>query len=253
MSVTAIVCVSLAGLLAGGVNTVAGGGTLVTFPVLVAVGLSPVTATIASAVGLIPGYAGGAWAYRRELADQRVRVRSLLAVSGVGGLTGAVLLLTTPASTFEFIVPYLIIASCVLLAAQPWLADRLRQGESTHSTPATGIAVQAAIAAAATYGAYFGGGLGVLLMAVLGVLLPDDLQRLNGLKTALSLAIVSSGVVVFLLSGRTPLLPVALLAVTSYAGGLVGGRLARKLPESALRIGICGAGLAVAATMLATG
>lgn len=253
MSVTAIVCIAVAGLLAGGVNTVAGGGTLVTFPVLVAVGLSPVSATIASAVGLTPGYAGGAWAYRRELKDQRRRVLSLLGVSAAGGLAGALLLLTTPASTFEFVVPYLIIASCALLAAQPWLADRLGQGRLARSTSAIGVTVQAAVAAAATYGAYFGGGLGVLLLAVLGILVPDDLQRLNGLKAALSLVIVSTGVAVFVISGRTPLLPVAVLAIASYIGGLVGGRLARKVPERTLRIGVCGAGLAVAATMLVAG
>lgn len=252
MSVTAMVCVGLAGLLAGGINTVAGGGTLVTFPVLVAVGLSPVSATVASAVGLTPGYAGGAWAYRRELSDQRRRMLSLLGVSVVGGTAGATLLLTTPASTFEYVVPYLIIISCALLAAQPWLAARIGPSRE-HGHTAIGASVQAAVAAAATYGAYFGAGLGVLLLAVLGILLPDDLQRLNGLKAVLSLVIVATGVIIFVISGRTPLVPVALLAVTSYVGGVAGGRIARSVPERALRIGVCGAGLAVAVTLLVAG
>lgn len=252
MSVTAIACIAIAGFLAGGINTVAGGGTLVTFPILVAVGLSPVSATVASAVGLTPGYAGGAWAYRREVSDQRNRLFSLLGVSVIGGAAGAILLLNTPASTFEYVVPYLIIASCGLLAVQPWLADRIGHAR-TRSRSAVRMTAQAAVAAAAVYGAYFGAGLGVLLLAVLGILTSDDLQRLNGLKAALSLVIVSTGVAIFVISGKTPLLPVALLAVTSYIGGLTGGRIARKVPERALRIGVCGAGFAVAVTMLVAG
>lgn len=252
MTVTTIACIAVAGLLAGGINTVAGGGTLVTFPVLVAVGLSPVTATVSSAIGLTPGYAGGVWAYRRELSDQRRRVVSLLGVSVIGGTVGAALLLSTPASTFEYVVPYLILASCGLLAAQPWLADRIGAWQGT-ARPAVGATAQGAVAVTATYGAYFGGGLGVLLLAVLGILVPDHLQRLNALKAALSLAIVSTGVTIFIISGNAPFLPVALLAATSYVGGMAGGRIARRVPERMLRISVCLAGLAVAAILLVAG
>jgi uncharacterized membrane protein YfcA len=164
------VVVGAAGLLAGGVNAVAGGGTLISFPALLAVGVPSVTANITSSVGLVSGYLGSATGYRRELAGQGQRMRALAAVSVVGGIAGALVLLVTPADSFKAIVPYLVLLSCGLLAAQPRLA-RWVAGRADHHARAAEITptVRVAVFVAAVYGSYFGAGLGVLLLGVLGI------------------------------------------------------------------------------------
>lgn len=240
-----------AGLLAGTVNAVAGGGTLVTFPALLATGMPAVMANITSSVGLLTGYAGGSVAYRRELAGQGRRLRSLAPVSLLGGVAGAVLLLVTPAAAFRSVVPFLILVSCALLALQTRLAAAIghRAGASAEGSRS----LQAAVFVGAVYGSYFGAGLGVLLLGLLGVLLPDGLQRLNALKGALSLVINVVGVVVFVLSGRVAWGFAAILAVTAYAGGTVGVTIARRLPAAVLRAAVVTFGVAVAALLFARG
>lgn len=237
-----------AGLLAGVVNAVAGGGTLVTFPALLSTGMPAVTANITSSVGLLSGYAGGSVAYRRELAGQGPRVRALGVVSVVGGVTGAVLLLVTPAAAFRSVVPFLILASCLLLAVQPRLAAALR-----HRGGAGGDAswqLQAAVFVGAVYGAYFGAALGVLLLALLGLLLHDELQRLNALKGLLSLVINVVGVAVFVVAGRVAWGHAAILALTAYAGGTLGVGVARRLPAGLLRVAVVTLGVVVAGLLL---
>jgi uncharacterized membrane protein YfcA len=239
-----------AGLLAGAVNAVAGGGTLVSFPALLAVGLSPVTANITSSVGLLSGYAGGSVAYRRELAGQRPRARALLPFALAGGVAGAVLLLVTPETTFRAVVPYLILLSCALLAAQPRLAAVL--AERRHGSPDVHWAARLGVGIGAVYGSYFGAGLGVLLLAVLGILVADDLQRLNALKGVLSLAINIVGVVVFVVSAHVAWVYVAVLAVTAYVGGTLGVSLARRLAPAVMRAAVIALGTVVGIVLLVT-
>jgi len=251
-----------AGLLAGAVNAVAGGGTLITFPALLAVGDTALVANITSSVGLITGYLGGSVAYREELAGQGPRVRALGAVSVLGGLVGAVVLLVTPTSAFRSVVPYLILASCALLLAQPSLARvgaRRRDGAPAPGGPVdevphgVGWPLRLLVFLGAVYGSYFGAGLGVILLGVLGVLLADSLQRLNALKGLLSLVINVVGVAVFVLSARVAWADAGILAVTAYAGGMIGVRIARRLKPAVLRYGVVSLGVVVAVKLLVAG
>lgn len=247
-----LLLVAAAGLAAGAVNAVAGGGTLISFPTLLAVGVPPVAANITSSVGLVTGYLGGAIGYRRELGDQRNRMRALAAVAVLGGVAGAVLLLVTPADSFRVVVPYLVLLSCALLAAQPRLARWVSARASSRTAPSHGItpALQAGVFVAAVYGSYFGAGLGVLLLGVLGILLDDSLQRLNGLKTVLAFVVNAVGVAVFLASGDVRWALAAVLLVTSYAGGLLGARVARLLSPAVLRGCVVALGAVVAVVLL---
>lgn len=242
-----------AGLAAGAINAVAGGGTLISFPALLATGMGAVTANITSSVGLISGYAGGSVAYRRELAGQGKRFRGLALASVIGGLSGALLLLFTPQSAFKAIVPYLILASCGLLAVQPRLAAAVagrREAKQAPTHEMTGP-LRAGVGVGAVYGSYFGAGLGVLLLGVLGVLLDDGLQRLNALKSLLSLLINVVGVLVFLISGRVAWGYAAILEVTAYLGGTFGVGVARRLRPQVLRGAVVLLGAVVASLLLA--
>ena len=237
-----------AGLVGGAVNAVAGGGTLLTFPALLAAGLPPVTANITSSVGLLAGSAGGSLAYRQELSGQRDRFRGLLPFALVGGITGAVLLLVTPDDAFRDIVPFLVLAACALLAVQPRLAAAL-----THHQRGSGElhwGVRAGVGVAAVYGSYFGAGLGVLLLAVLGILVADDLQRLNALKGLLALLINVVGVVVFVVSGDVAWAYAAILLAAAYVGGTVGVGVARRLPVTVMRAAIVAIGTVVGLVLL---
>jgi uncharacterized membrane protein YfcA len=237
-----------AGLIAGAVNAVAGGGTLITFPALLAAGLNPVAANITSSVGLLAGYLGGSVAYRAELAEQRGRVRVFALPAVVGGVVGAILLLVTPESTFRSLVPYLVLTSCALLAVQPRLA-RLLQGAHPQGDGVP-IAARLGVGVAAIYGSYFGAGLGVLLLALLGILIADTLQRLNALKGLLSLLVNLTGVAVFVLSGQVAWLFALILDVTAYVGGTLGVGVARRLPASVLRGAVIALGTTVGIVLL---
>jgi uncharacterized membrane protein YfcA len=251
--------VAVAGLCAGGVNAIAGGGTLISFPALLATGTGAVTANITSSVGLVSGYLGGAVGYRKELAGQRSRVLRLGASAVAGGLAGAVILLVTPADSFRAVVPYLVLMSCALLAVQPrtarWVAARAaaRASDGLERRGEIGPALQAGIFLAAVYGSYFGAGLGVLLLAVLGILLDDELQRLNGLKTVLAFVVNIVGVLVFLASGRVAWAFALILLVTAYLGGILGARVARKLSASTLRVAVIVLGVVVSVVLIVKG
>ncbi len=252
--------VAAAGLLAGTVNAVAGGGTLIAFPALLATGMPALTANITSSVGLVTGYAGGALGYRRELAGQATRLRALAIPALLGGLTGAVVLLVTPADAFRAVVGYLVVAACGLLGAQPWLARLVgarRAAASaamstTNRSTNSGVTwpTRAGVFLAGAYGSYFGAGLGVLLLGVLGILLPDDIQRTNAAKTLLSFGVNAIGVTVFVVSAQVSWTFAAILLVTSCAGGVLGARLARLLPASALRGTVVTLGLIVAVVLI---
>ena len=167
----AFLCV--AGLAAGFVNGVAGGGTLVSFPVLLALGLPAVRANVTSTIGIWPGYLGGVAGFRREISDQLDRLRELAPVAAVGGVVGAVLLLVTPSHAFSRAAPYLVLVACALFAVQPILAKHLAARDGRQRR----LFGQAGTFVACVYGAYFGAGLGVLLLAILGIAIPDRLIR----------------------------------------------------------------------------
>jgi uncharacterized membrane protein YfcA len=244
-----------AGLLAGAVNAAAGGGTLIAFPALVAAGVGSVEANIACSVGLLTGYAGGSLAYRRELAGQGGRVRRLAPAGVLGGVAGALILLATSEHSFRQLAPFLILLACALLAAQPRLAARLGTADMTAAatTAGAGPVAWAGVLAAGVYGSYFGAGLGVLLLGVLGILVRDDLQRSNALKGLLSLVINAAGVIVFVASGRVAWGFAAVLAVSAGLGGTLGVSVARRLRPATLRAGVVALGVAVAVVLLVEG
>jgi uncharacterized membrane protein YfcA len=235
-----------AGAAAGAVNTVAGGGSLVSFPALLAVGYSPVTANVTNQVGLVPGYLGGSVGYREELAGQAARARVLGVTSGLGAIAGTVLLLVAPAGSFRAVVPYLVLVSCALLAFQPALTRAAGRHRSEHP----GAPLHAGTFAAGIYGGYFGGALGIVLLALLGALLVDGLQRLNALKGLLSLIVGVVAAVAFALFGPVAWGAAALVAVGSLLGGRGGAGLARRLRPTVLRWAIIVYGVAAAIVLL---
>lgn len=245
MSLAEAVLIAVAGFLAGGVNAVAGGGSLISFPALVAAGLPTLAANVTNTTAVWPGYLGSAAAYRSELRDQGDRLRALAITSVVGAGVGAAVLLVAPDAVFDAVVPFLVLAGSVLLALQPRIATavlaRTEAGGRGRSAQ-----LHVAIFLAAVYGAYFGGGLGVILLAVLGIFLTDHLQRLNGLKAAISLLVNSVALAAFAVFGPVDWTAVAIVAPASLIGGYVGGRLARRLSPDVLRSTIVVFGVVVA-------
>jgi uncharacterized protein len=230
------VAVFAAGMGAGAINAVVGSGTLITFPVLLAVGYAPVLANVSNTVGLAPGSASAVYGYRRELTGQGRRLVRLGMASLAGGITGAVLLLVLPDKAFKAIVPALIALSCVLVVAQPALTRRLGwlSGEApapAHIPPWLFVAVYGA----GVYGGYFGAAQGVLLIGLLGLALHEDLQRINAAKNVLAGLVNLVAAVVFLFSAEIAWPPAVLIAVGSVVGGQIGALVGRRLPPSILR------------------
>lgn len=238
---------ALAGLGAGFVNGVAGGGTLVSFPVLLALGLPAVRANVTSTIGIWPGYLGGVAGFRREIGDQMDRLRALAPVAVSGGVVGAVLLLVTPSHAFSRAAPYLVLLACGLFSVQPVLAKRLARGDGQQRR----VLGQAGTFVACVYGAYFGAGLGVLLLAILGIAIPDRLVRTSGLRSMLSLAVNTIAAIVFSIAAHVAWSYAGVLAVTSLVGGYAGARFARRVPTGPLRVLIILIGVAAAAKLLA--
>lgn len=240
-------------LAAGAVNAVAGGGSLISFPALLAVGYPALTANITNTVALCPGYLGGTVGYRRELTGQRNRALALSVTSVVGALAGSALLLVSSPALFERIVPYLILLGCALLAAQEPLGRVVRRRVGHVDADARGARWAPLLAmqfVAAVYGAYFGAGLGIMMLAILGIFVADTLQRLNALKGLLSLVINVVGAVYFALLADVVWVAVAIMAVASLVGGRVGVALARRLDDRALRWLVVAFGIAVALRLL---
>jgi uncharacterized membrane protein YfcA len=251
-----IVLLAVAAFFAGGVNAVAGGGSLITFPALLLAGYPALTANITNSTALLPGYLGGSVGYRRELRGQRARLLRLGALSVAAAVLGAFLLLVGPAGVFQRLVPWLILGACALLVAQPYIARRVAARQARHAAsgrPARGEvtpALGAAQVVSAIYGAYFGAGLGVIALATLGIFLDDSLQRINALKGVLSLIINIVAVVYFISFGSVAWLPVAIMAPISYAGGMAGVMVARRLDDRVLRVAVVCFGVAVGVRLL---
>jgi uncharacterized membrane protein YfcA len=241
-----------AALVAGAVNAVAGGGSLVSFPALLAVGFPALRANVTNTVALCPGYLGGSLGYRRELSGQGARVRALGATSVAGALLGAFLLLLSPEGLFEALVPYLIILACGLLAAQPWLARMVRGRAGRPGAPRRPLGLHASQFLAGAYGAYFGAGLGIMTLAILAIFVADRLQRLNALKGLLSLLINLVAAAYFALLAEVAWSAVLVMMAASLLGGQVGVLLARRLDDRLLRLLVVAFGLVVAVRLLAS-
>jgi len=242
-----ILCISCASVAGGFVNAVAGGGTLITFPTLTAVGVSPVIANITNTVALCPGYIGGTVAQRSDLRGQRKRLVMLLPAGILGGITGGILLLFTSDALFRKLIPYLILTAVILLAFQDQLRNTVisRMAGDSHTKLSEAWSVPP-IFLAAVYGGYFGAGLGVMMLAVLGLVLDDSLTRLNALKQALSFVINIAAAIFFLFSGKVLWTAAAAMAVCALAGGVFGGRVASRIKPVYLRWIVIAVGLSVA-------
>jgi len=245
--------VLLAGAAAGGINTGVGAGTLITFPTLLALGVSPVTANVSNTIGLVPGSVSGAIGYRRELVGQLPRLLRLGCASLLGGVTGAVLLLVLPSGAFEAIVPVLILLGCVLVVLQPAISDRVAARATAHGTtrPIYGpVWLYVAVFAVGVYGGYFGAAQGVLLMAILGIGLTETLQRNNGAKNVLAGLVNLVAAIVFIAVAPVDWLVAGLIAAGSIVGGQLGATVGRRLSPLALRIFIVVVGVAALARFL---
>jgi uncharacterized membrane protein YfcA len=244
LSVETIVLLAAAGFLAGALNAAAGGGSLISFPALIAVGYPPLTANVTNNIAVAPGYVTGATGYRRELRGQGHRILPLTVASAIGSLVGVGLILISSQSAFESIVPFLVLAACVLLAFQPAITRRLEEHSGDRDRPGSGVLAGQALAA--VYGGYFSAALGVVVLAILGLAFDDTLQRLNALKALLQLIIGAVSAVGFALVTPVAWTAVAVVAPASVVGGEVGARLARRVSDRALRVGIVTYGVACA-------
>lgn len=241
----------VAGVWAGTINTVVGSGTLVTFPVLVTLGYPPVTATTSNAVGLIPGTIAGSFGYRRELAGQRGRIVRLAVASALGAILGTVLLLKLPPTAFETVVPWLIGLALVLVVVQPRVSAWVL-GRGTDRPEHGGFLLWVLVFAIGIYGGYFTAAQGVMLMAVLGMLLHESMQRLNGVKNVLAAVVNSVAGAIFVFAAPIDWAVIAVLAVGSTLGGLLGAKIGRRLPPRVLRAVIVLIGLVAIVKLLLT-
>jgi uncharacterized membrane protein YfcA len=230
---------------AGAVNALAGGGSLISFPTLVGLGVPAVSANVTNTVSLVPGYLGGSWTQRAELESYLSDSRLLAAVAAVGALAGSALLVSIPSHAFRVAVPFLILTACALLLFQAQLralvvSRQLGQRRTAVAPLAVGVFLSS------LYGGFFGAGLGIMLLAVLGLFRSDPLVRLNALKQALSAVVNVVAAVFFAFSGPVVWSLVPVMAVASVVGGVAGGRLVKRVDSDILRIAVVVIGAAVA-------
>src|SRR5687767_15445394 len=236
LSALDLLLAALAALAAGAVNALAGGGTLITFPMLTFLGVPAVTANVTSTVALCPGYFGGTLAQWNDLRGQTERLWLIVPASIIGGVLGGFLLLQTGERVFRELVPYLILLASALLAIQDpvraWLTRRLGEGHL-----GTGLErwTWLPVGLASIYGGYFGAGLSVIVLSTLGLTLEDSLTRLNALKQAVAFAVNVATAIFFLFSGQVIWSAAVVMAVGALIGGILGGKLAGRIKPSTLR------------------
>jgi uncharacterized protein len=254
--------IALAGCAAGFINAIVGSGTLISFPTLLGAGFEKVAANMANTVGLAPGSVSAAIGYRRELVGQRRRLTILGPASALGGLTGALLLLTLPSAAFKTIVPFLVLLGVALVIAQPYVQKRVKArraatAEMTGSSASTAVEVERirpevifAVFLTGIYGGYFGAGQGVILTGLLGMVLMDDMQRINATKNVLAALVNGVAAIVFIVLRPIPWAPAILIAVGSTIGAQIGAKVGRRIPPNMLRALIVTIGLVVAIKLL---
>lgn len=243
MSTLEVVLILLAGVGAGTINAVVGSGTLITFPTLIAFGFPPVVATMSNAVGQIPGGLSASWGYRRELKGQGPRIRQLMPASLLGAVTGSWLLLHLPAKVFEVIVPVLLVIALTLVVTQPaiqrWVRRRKEAAGLDHTvlTSRQNVLLVILVYLIGVYGGYFTAAQGVLMVGVMGAMLPESLQRINGIKNVLTAVVnvVAASAYTIFKFHEINWTAAGLIAIGTLIGGLLGSSFGRKLPPVALR------------------
>jgi uncharacterized membrane protein YfcA len=233
MSWPEAIAVLLAGTVAGAANAIVGSGTLITFPVLLALGYSPVVANVSNTVGLVPGSISGAVGFRAELRGQGRRLRQLGVAAVLGGLTGGVLLLILPEAAFRAIVTVLIALSCLLVLLQPWLNERV--ASLSRSREHGGVPLFVCVYLAGVYGGYFGAAQGVLFIALLGLFLAENLHRVNAAKNVLAALVNGVAAVLFVIASEVAWQPAGLIAIGSVVGAQIGARAGRRIRPGVLR------------------
>ena len=243
----ALLC--LAAVAGGAVNALAGGGTLITFPALLAAGVPPLTANVTNTVALLPGYVGGTIAQRRDLGGQGRRMAAVALPAAAGGLAGGLLLLGTGPDLFDALVPWLVLGATLLLALEPRLNAMVKRRMSESGTGARPHLAGAAVAAfaGAVYGGYFGAGLGIIMLALLSLVLSDALKRINALKQVVSVLANATAALLFVAAGDVAWAAAVVMAAGALAGGSLGGHFAGRVPAGALRAVVVTLGLVVAA------
>ncbi len=240
LSSGAVVAILVAGFGAGLFNGVAGGGTMLSFPTLLALGIPPLTANISSTVGILPGYAASIVGFRREISKHRGHLRRLIVPGLCGSVLGALLLLTTSAAVFRLLVIALVGLATLLFAVQPLIAKAIaaRTTKVEHRT-----ALVLGVAVTSLYGGYFGAGMGIMLLVVFGLTLPLSLSESSGLRSVLSIVVNAIAATIFLIHGAPNWAVVAALAPSSLLGGYLGAHLSRRLPVPWLRACVVGVGV----------
>ena len=238
---------TLAAVSAGAINALAGGGTLITFPTLVALGIPPIMANVTSTVALCPGYFGATLAQWQDIKPQTQRLKLIIPAAVLGGLLGGYLLLNTGEKLFQGLVPVLILLASLLLALQnpmrTWLNRRLQTHAAQGLSP---LWVVPLIFLAAVYGGYFGAGLSVIVLASLALVLDESLTKLNALKQAVAFCVNVAAAIFFLFSGKVVWSIAAVMAVGALTGGILGGKLAGKVDPNTLRWTVVSLGLVIA-------
>lgn len=236
MTIAGYLIAALAAIAAGLINALAGGGTLITFPVLMALGIPAVSANVTNTVALCPGYLGGTLAQSQDLQNQKKRLWVLLPAGILGGLVGGILLLQTGEKLFTNLVPFLILLASTLLAIQnpvrKWLTRRQEQGKAKAVSETWAFFP---VFLAAIYGGYFGAGLSVIILAVLGLIMNENLTRLNALKQGVAFVTNVAAALFFVFSGKVDWLVALIMAIGALLGGALGGRLASKIKPVTLR------------------
>ncbi|HZZ83602.1 MAG TPA: sulfite exporter TauE/SafE family protein [Anaeromyxobacteraceae bacterium] len=243
---------AVAGFVAGVINAIAGGGSLLSFPALLLTGMSPVAANATNTLALWPGSLSSVYAYKKHIGEERHRAWVLAVPSMVGGLAGSWLLLHTPEKAFRAVVPWLILFACALLSLQGPIGRFIkeRHGSSAAAVPASLWVSQLLIA---VYGGYFGAGIGILMLAGMAIFLPDAIQRANALKVLFACLINGIAALYFLGMKAAALPEAGLMAVTSIVGGYVGAHLAQRMPARVMRLVVVTFGVVVAGRLFYSG
>ena len=244
MDIAHLALVGAAALAGGTVNAIAGGGSLITFPTLLACGVPAVTASATNTVALCPGYLGAALAQRRDMTGQRGRAARVLPGAALGGVAGALLLMHVSPKAFDMVVPFLLLVAVVLLGVQDRLRAFLAKGGEHRQSE---LAAAVLVALASVYGGFFGAGLGIIVLGVLGVVIEDTFTRLNAFKQFATLIVNVAAAIAFVLIARLDWSVVIAMAVASLVGGVVGGAIASRVSAKLLRAIVMVIGSAVSA------
>jgi uncharacterized membrane protein YfcA len=224
-----LILLAVSGIFAGAINAAVGSGTLITYPALLSIGLSPVTANATNSLGIVPGAISGAWSYRQELVGRRKELLRWSVATAVGAVVGAGLVVILPAKVFAFVVPWLMVSACLVVAVQPLIVKSLERRRTSQG------ATRVAIGAVGLYGGYFGAGQGIASLAVLMSFAGNTIHRANAAKNVLAAVTNGTAAGVFLLAGRVVWIPALILGVTTLVGGFGGGGIAKRLPSAWLR------------------